>query len=25
MGNYVLSYVNYDVWFDVHSVILSLL
>ena len=25
MGNYILSYVNYDVWFDVHSVILSLL
>jgi len=25
LGNYVLSYVNDDIWFDVHSVILSLL
>jgi len=25
LANYVLSYVNDDIWFDVHSVILSLL
>jgi len=25
LGNYVLSYVNDGIWFDVHSVILSLL